>query len=91
MESLCSIYSLPPNKKNHTYMHREINGAKTDVSLLLTSPHKTEDVSAALSNCQTVERRQRKTDRQEKRDQECSSGWMRNAMTSSRDENGDGV
>lgn len=29
-----------------TTAQREINGVKTDISLLLTSPHKREDVSA---------------------------------------------
>lgn len=51
----------------HTPTHRAISGAKTGISLLLTSPHKTEDVSPPLSHCQTVKKRQRKMDRQDER------------------------
>lgn len=77
--------------QTHTLTQSKISGAKTDISLLLTSPHKTEDVSALLSHCQTVKKRQRKTDRQERRDQGCSTDWERKAMTSSWDKNGNSM
>lgn len=52
----------------HTPTHRAISGAKTDISLLLTSfPTRRGDVSSPLSHCQAVKRRQRKMDRQDER------------------------
>lgn len=53
---------------DHTPTHGAISGAKTDISLLLTSfPIRRGAVSPPLSHCQAVKRRQRKMDRQDER------------------------
>lgn len=58
------------DKRGHTpppHTHTAISRAETDISLPLTFPHKTRDVSSPLSHCQSIKTRWSEMDRPDQR------------------------